>query len=66
MEQDTDGSGVSFTEGYESGRTGKPRTENPHEADSTEADQWLRGWDEGSTKRSVVNAKPDPETPANG
>ena len=66
MEQDTDSPGSTFTEGYESGRTGGPRTGSPYAADSPEAEQWLKGWDEGSAKRDVVNAKPDPDTPANG
>ena len=64
MEQGTDVPSATFTAGYESGRTDKLRAENPHEADSTEAEQWF--WDEGSAKRDVVNAKPDPDTPANG
>jgi ribosome modulation factor len=55
-----------YTDGYESGRVGKPHTENPHKADSPEAEQWLKGWGNGSTKRSVANAKPDPDSPANG
>jgi ribosome modulation factor len=66
MEQGTDSPSATFTEGYESGRTGGPRAENPHAVDSTEAEQWFKGWDEGSAKRDVVSAKPDPDTPANG
>ena len=48
MEQGTDGASAIFTDGYESGRTGDPRTRNPHAADSAEAEQWLKGWDQGS------------------
>jgi ribosome modulation factor len=57
---------AAFTNGYESGRVGTSRSENPHPADSAEAEQWLKGWDEGSAKRDWMTAKPDPDAPANG
>jgi ribosome modulation factor len=66
MEQDADSPSPAFTEGYESGRTGDAHTANPHPADSLDSEQWLKGWGEGATKRTVVNAKPDPATPTNG
>ena len=66
MEQNVDGSDWIFASGYESGRTGTLRTDNPYEADSAEAEQWFNGWGEGAAKRTVVNAKPDADTPADG
>ena len=66
MEQETDSPSAAFIEGYASGRTGAPRTANPHRGDSADSEQWSRGWNDGSTKRDVVNAKPDPDTPADG
>ena len=44
----------AFTDGYDSGRDGGPRTDNPHKADSAEAEQWLEGWNEGLAKRDAV------------
>jgi ribosome modulation factor len=64
MDQATDDQGAVFIDGYESGRAGAPRTDNPHAADSSEHTQWLKGWDEGCAKRGWVNAKPDPDAPA--
>jgi ribosome modulation factor len=66
MEQRRDSLGPVFTKGYESGRVGAPRSDNPHLAHSAEAEQWFAGWDEGSAKRDWVNAKPDPDAPADG
>ena len=66
MKQNADPPVAVFAEGYESGRTGAPRTANPYTAESAEAEQWFKGWEEGLTKRDVVNAKPDADTPANG
>ena len=66
MEQNTDESDPIFAIGYESGRTGIPHTENPYEGDSLEAERWLEGWGEGAAKRTVVNEKPDADTPADG
>lgn len=50
---------TTFSDGFDSGRTGEPRTTNPHMADSIREMHWFAGWDEGSAKRNVVNAKPD-------
>ena len=66
MEQNTDGSDRIFAAGYESGRTVVPHTENPYEPNGAGAEQWLKGWGEGAAKRTVVNAKPDADTPADG
>jgi ribosome modulation factor len=51
MEQDPNRPSAAFIEGYDTGRTGGPRTDNLHKSDSAEAEQWLEGWDEGSAKR---------------
>jgi ribosome modulation factor len=66
MREDIASPSSAFTNGYECGRTGTARTANPHAAQSAEAQEWLKGWDEGSAKRDWVNAKPDPDAPANG
>ena len=62
MEQDQ--SNPAFTDGYDSGRDSAPRTDNPHKANSAEAEQWLQGWDEGLAKRDAVNTRPQQPTPA--
>ena len=66
MEQKADSPSAAVTDGYEKGRAGEPQTANPRLADRADAKQWSAGWDQGSEKRAVVTAKPDPETPANG
>ena len=54
MSMEQDQSNPAFTDGYDSGRDGAPRTDNPHKANSAEAEQWLHGWDEGLAKRDAV------------
>jgi ribosome modulation factor len=66
MKENTASPGSAFADGYECGRTGAPRSANPYAAGGAEAEQWLKGWDEGSAKRDWVNAKPDPDAPADG
>jgi ribosome modulation factor len=61
MEQAPVGTGITFTDGYESGRTGEPRTANPHTPHGIAELHWLAGWNEGSAKRARVNAESAPD-----
>ena len=55
-----------FSDGYESGRSGAPRTTVPHHPYSRDGLHWFLGWFEGRGKRMWAMAETDKKTLGSG